>query len=263
MDSLSFDSMAGIYDETRTVDEGCLRAALDFVAKRFPPDTFGQVVYPGIGTGRIAVPLAARGYAVTGVDISERMLSILRARLSRFGRPLQIRVLQADAAKLPLRSEAFDLAIAVHLFYFVRDWRRAADEALRVVRKSGSVILMHTGPGAEVAFINRRYKELCAAEGHVIRSVGVQSSREVVSYFEECGCAVEEIRGRWQWTTRVQAGTALSYVGARAYSFTALTPSRVHQAVMATLAPEVQAHFRGLETVVEVPSEIYLVLVAP
>lgn len=34
----------------------------------------------GVGTGRVALPLAARGTAVTGIDASERMLARLRAK---------------------------------------------------------------------------------------------------------------------------------------------------------------------------------------
>jgi methylase of polypeptide subunit release factors len=72
MESLNFDSMADLYDETRAFDEGCLQSALDFLVERFPPQMFNNVLEPGIGTGRIAIPLAERGYSIIGVDVSER-----------------------------------------------------------------------------------------------------------------------------------------------------------------------------------------------
>lgn len=40
----------------------------------------GPVLELGIGTGRVAIPLANRGVAVTGVDASEAMLARLRSR---------------------------------------------------------------------------------------------------------------------------------------------------------------------------------------
>jgi SAM-dependent methyltransferase len=40
----------------------------------------GAALELAIGTGRIAVPLAARGVAVTGIDLSEAMLAQLRAK---------------------------------------------------------------------------------------------------------------------------------------------------------------------------------------
>jgi ubiquinone/menaquinone biosynthesis C-methylase UbiE len=81
MDSLSFDPLVAQYDETRTFDQGSFDAAMDYLAERFPPQTFQRVFEPGIGTGRIAVPLADRGYRVTGVDISREVLAILSERL--------------------------------------------------------------------------------------------------------------------------------------------------------------------------------------
>ena len=83
MESLSFDYMADLYDETRVFDQGCFTAALDWLIDRFPPQGFVNVLYPGIGTGRIAIPLAEKGYHITGVDISERMLSSLEAKLGQ------------------------------------------------------------------------------------------------------------------------------------------------------------------------------------
>jgi SAM-dependent methyltransferase len=43
----------------------------------------GPILEFGVGTGRLAVPLAERGFAVTGVDISEEMLAQLRAKAGR------------------------------------------------------------------------------------------------------------------------------------------------------------------------------------
>jgi predicted TPR repeat methyltransferase len=77
MKSLSFDNMVRLYDETRIFDEECFESALDYMVERFPPRAFPNVLEPGIGTGRIAIPLAERGYRVTGVDISEEMLAFL------------------------------------------------------------------------------------------------------------------------------------------------------------------------------------------
>ena len=58
MRSLSFDSMVKLYDETRGFDKECFDSALDFLVDRFPPQDFGKVFEPGIGNGRIAIPLA-------------------------------------------------------------------------------------------------------------------------------------------------------------------------------------------------------------
>ena len=47
----------------------------------------GRVLELGIGTGRIALPLAARGIEVHGIDASEAMVAELRVEAGRRGDP--------------------------------------------------------------------------------------------------------------------------------------------------------------------------------
>lgn len=59
---MSFNRVVQLYDETRAFDVDCFDSALDFLTERFPPTLFNKLFEPGIGTGRIAIPLAERGY---------------------------------------------------------------------------------------------------------------------------------------------------------------------------------------------------------
>lgn len=116
MESLSFDAMAEIYDETRPFDRPSFDAALDWLAAEFPPSDFPRVFEPGIGTGRIALPLAERGYRVDGIDLSPRMLAVLEERLAQspVRPPVSYRV--GDVLALPWPDAEFDLVIAVPIF---------------------------------------------------------------------------------------------------------------------------------------------------
>ena len=68
------DHLADVYDEWfDTVDE----AAIDRLAELAGG---GRVLELGIGTGRVALPLVARGIEVHGIDASEAMVSKLRRR---------------------------------------------------------------------------------------------------------------------------------------------------------------------------------------
>jgi ubiquinone/menaquinone biosynthesis C-methylase UbiE len=262
MKSMSFDSMVELYDETRVFDGDCFDAALGWLVQRFPPQLFEHVLEPGIGTGRIAIPLAERGYRVTGMDISGEMLALLQRTLARSGHPGPISFQRADTTRLPFPDAAFDMAIAVHLFYFIPQWKRAVDEILRVVRDEGLLVLMHTGTGLEIPFLNERYKELCAESGCAIKSLGVESTREVVQYLVGLGCHAEWIRERWQWTARIRLDVALDYVKSRAYSFTTVAPDDVHATVIEQLESELQRRFGGLASEVKIPNQVYLVLVS-
>jgi SAM-dependent methyltransferase len=69
---------AGQYDDWHAGmmdDEGAVA-----VLGEFAGDGGGPILEFGVGTGRLAVPLARRGFEVVGVDISEEMLAQLRAK---------------------------------------------------------------------------------------------------------------------------------------------------------------------------------------
>jgi ubiquinone/menaquinone biosynthesis C-methylase UbiE len=254
MSSLSFESMAALYDETRTVDQGCLNAALDFLVRQLPLKESGSVFEPGIGTGRIAIPLVERGYRVTGVDVSREMLSLLRARSAG------VACQQANVTQLPFADATFDWAIAVHLFYFIPQWRQAVDEVVRVIGEDGLLVLMHTGMGTEVPRLNDRYKALCAEQGCPVEPRGVKSTREVVDYLVSLGYHMEPIRDRWRWVTRLRLDKALGYLESRAYSFTTVAPDDVHRMAIERLASELRQELGSLAAEVEVPNQVYLVL---
>jgi SAM-dependent methyltransferase len=71
----SFDEdAAAIYDDEPRGDEGAAVAFLEPLADG------GRALELAVGTGRIALPLAARGVQVEGIDISQAMVSRLRAK---------------------------------------------------------------------------------------------------------------------------------------------------------------------------------------
>jgi len=262
MESLSFDNMAELYDETRVFNTNCLNSALDYIVERFPPNRFGSIFYPGIGMGRIAIPLAERGYHITGVDISDEMLALLKKRLAQSRQSLPISYLKADAAIVPFPAVTFDMAIAVHLFYFIQEWQQAVDEILRVVKNKSPILLMHTGTGGEIPFLNEKYKELCAEQGFPIHDIGVRSTREVVDYLKNHGCKAEWIRDRWQWTSPIRLDQALDYIRSRAYSFTTIASDDIHSKAVDRLKSELLQQFGSLTTEVEIPNQIYLVIIS-
>jgi SAM-dependent methyltransferase len=83
----AYDQIARIYDPwSRTVVED-VRFYVE-EARR----SGGPVVELGIGTGRIAVPIAVEGIPVIGIDSSEGMLAIARERAELAGVELDLRL---------------------------------------------------------------------------------------------------------------------------------------------------------------------------
>jgi ubiquinone/menaquinone biosynthesis C-methylase UbiE len=259
MRSFCFDRMARIYDATRSCDPMSFNAAIDFLTEKFPPNIYKNLFEPGIGSGRVAIPLAKKGYCVFGVDISSEMLKLLYKKVRMLRNELQIHYELADVCNLPYSNERFDATVAVHLFYFISEWKRAADEILRVTK--GPVILIHTGTGYEIPDLNERYKEICAKLGYLIRPLGCQSTNEVADYYKLQGCAVGQKIGHWNWTSKLHLQRAFSYLKSRAYSFTTIADDKIHLATMNELERELLGKYGTLETFVDVPNEIYITTV--
>jgi SAM-dependent methyltransferase len=136
MQSIVFDRAVDYYDETRGFPPGVEVPAIDlFVqAGHLTPDS--RVLEVGIGTGRIALPLASRVRQIVGIDLSRGMMDRLRAK--RTTEP--IRVVEANAMQLPLASDSFDAVVAVHVFHLIEGWREALQEAARVLRPGGMLL---------------------------------------------------------------------------------------------------------------------------
>jgi len=76
----TYDAIAALYDPwSRSVTED-----VDFYVAQARKSR-GPVVELGVGTGRIAVPVASAGVRVIGIDDSEAMLEVCRARAEEAG----------------------------------------------------------------------------------------------------------------------------------------------------------------------------------
>jgi SAM-dependent methyltransferase len=133
VESISFDRAADYYDQTRSLSDEAMRAMVDLLLRELEPG--GRFLEIGVGTGRIAIPLAEAGVPVAGIDLSERMLAALRAKTSI------VPAAAADATALPFADDAFDGAIACHVLHLIPDWRGAVEELARVVRPGGRILV--------------------------------------------------------------------------------------------------------------------------
>jgi len=101
----------------------------------------GRVLELGCGTGRIAVPIAKHGIALTGVDRSAPMLARARRRAARARLGERLHLVRADIRHLPFRDRRFALVMAPYgiLQSLVRERDLAASLASihRVLARGG------------------------------------------------------------------------------------------------------------------------------
>ena len=114
----------------------------------------GAVLELAIGTGRNlhAYPCDIR---LTGVELSPEMLAVARGRARRVGRSVELRV--GDAQELDFADGSFDTVVATLALCTIPDPRRAVDQAFRVLRPGGRLVLLEhvRSPNAMVRGVQR------------------------------------------------------------------------------------------------------------
>jgi SAM-dependent methyltransferase len=137
-----FDHIATVYDESLPahVVEHYLRKRTAFVRGLRPG---GEVLDVGCGTGVLARRLAADGYGVTGVDPSDGMLEVMRARSP------ELRAILASGTELPFEPDSFDIVLSVATFHHIAEpaaVRQTLAEMTRVSRPGGRIVIWDHNP---------------------------------------------------------------------------------------------------------------------
>jgi ubiquinone/menaquinone biosynthesis C-methylase UbiE len=99
----------------------------------------------GTGTGRMLELLGPRVERGLGLDLSLDMLALARTRLDRAGlRHCSVR--QGDIYDLALPKDSFDAVVIHQVLHFLDDGGRAIQEAARVLRPSGRLLVVDFAP---------------------------------------------------------------------------------------------------------------------
>ncbi len=132
----------------------------------------------GVGTGRFAAPLGIR----TGVDPSEEMVALARER--------GVHVVKGTAEQLPFADARFEMVLMVTTLCFVSDTDRAIEEALRVLRPGGRLVV---GIIDRNSALGARYEAMKA--GHLFyHTAHFHSATEVATLLAAHGLVAIESR---------------------------------------------------------------------
>ncbi|HEX9133764.1 MAG TPA: class I SAM-dependent methyltransferase [Ktedonobacteraceae bacterium] len=272
MPSLSFDRVAHDYDATRGfpsgVDQQIAKAIGDTVHAK-PETTFIEV---GVGTGRIAFPLASLGHHYTGVDISEKMVKLLATKLLENGwqeyeqawglladenaasthtvwrfretaKHASMRLVLSDMTALPFRDASFEVVLAVHVFHLVDGWQQAVREVLRVLRPGGA--FLHCWD----EFVNADAWPVGETWGRIIRKLGGDVKRpgavvrnEVTEWLREQGLRPQE-NPVVQWEVTQTPREAVEQVTRRIWSSTWVVPDDLFAASVQRLESWAKDYF--------------------
>jgi SAM-dependent methyltransferase len=106
-----------------------------------------KVLDLGCGDGTTALPAAARGAAVLGVDIARNLVDAGNTRARQLGLE-NCRFEHGDARDLHwLEDESFDLVVSIFGAMFAQDPFQVAREMARVTRPGGRIVMGNWIPG--------------------------------------------------------------------------------------------------------------------
>lgn len=151
--SIVFDRAAEFYDQTRSLPPGIQTQVADLLFDELSGR--GVCLEPGVGTGRMSLPLHKRGIPIVGVDLS---LPMMQRLVDNAGGSAPFPLLRTDVTALPFSDGAFGAAFLCHVLHLIPRWRDAVSELARVVRPGG-VIVVDLGGGAMRASkeVNREF----------------------------------------------------------------------------------------------------------
>lgn len=140
--------------------------------REYAGDTVRAVVDFGCGTGGHAIPLAGRGYKVTGVDLSHEMLKVAREKSERSGE--KVEWVNGDLRTADAGS-GYDAALFMFavLGYILPndDVMAAFSNARRHLRKGGLLAFdVWYGPAVISVKPSERIKVITTEKGKVIRA---------------------------------------------------------------------------------------------
>jgi ubiquinone/menaquinone biosynthesis C-methylase UbiE len=133
-----YDTMAADFERQRSLPDRVAQSVRGAVLTAVADVERPRVLDVGAGTGRIGWSFAASGDDYVGVDLSAGMLRVFANRPLDGKRAMLV---QSDGRALPFVTANFDAVLLIAVFGSLADARQLVDEARRVLRPRGALII--------------------------------------------------------------------------------------------------------------------------
>ncbi len=139
-----FEQIAPQWDRLRSlyVSETAVEAALERAAG---PGPFERVVDLGTGSGRMLTLFGRKAKMSVGLDLSQNMLNIARANVSKAGLD-KVELRHGDIFATRLPGQSADLVIVHQVLHYLADPAAAVSEAARLVMPEGRLVIVDFAP---------------------------------------------------------------------------------------------------------------------
>lgn len=186
-ESISFDRAADFYDQTRDFPEPVATQGIQAILDAAGAEA--RILDAGTGTGRVSVPLLKRGANLFGIDLSTRMMSLLRGKFP------SARLAQVDVSQLPFGEKTFDAVLTCHVMHLVGPWREALLEYRRVLKPKGVYINARTERVGDSVHetIRSHWRSQVAKHGYPFQRPGVKDDKELHEALTAIGAEVTQM----------------------------------------------------------------------
>jgi ubiquinone/menaquinone biosynthesis C-methylase UbiE len=157
-----YDTVSHAYDSTRRPDSRLTNAIID----QLRPVRGRKYLDLGCGTGNYLAELAARGYTMIGLDLSEGMLRIAREKSpnSEF--------INAPAENMPMPGGSLAGAFSCLAVHHFEDLEAMAREIYRVLEPNARFVIFTTEPSQTQTFwLNEYFGELMRSSESLMPAV--------------------------------------------------------------------------------------------
>ena len=231
---INYDRAVEFYDETRGYRDGVVERYRDALFALSGADASARILELGIGSGLIARAFQPAERRYVGIDYSLGMMRLIAGKLAGGESPL---LAQADARYLPFCAGCFDLVQAVRVFHHLPDWRECIDEARRLLKPGGAMVIVENIPPAGAgqppwAIVQDKWDE-------ILRRLGVEedgadqgiwlTDEAMRQYIESTGAQVEAIDLLRYREKPVSARIMVERRVARMFSSDWSLPEAIHQ----------------------------------
>jgi len=241
----TFDAIAGDFERFRALPRDVSAAVRQALWGLLGLERGAALLDLGAGTGRVGFAFVERADRYVGVDPSSGMLSQFAAKARDGGVPAPWLV-QADGRKLPFATGSFDVVLIVQVLSGVAGWRRLIDEARRVLRPDGAMVL-----GRSIGPPDGLDARLRTALATMMSEAGIDGGRRgagpdqaLEALVTEARSQVQVVAARWESRRTPNEFLARHRTGAR---FAAL-PAAVREELLSRLAEWASATFGSLDT---------------
>ncbi|OIO38213.1 MAG: methyltransferase type 11 [Candidatus Omnitrophica bacterium CG1_02_49_16] len=133
-----YDDLAVKYDSRW---QGYISSTLGYLHKWLDLKGTEKVLDVACGTGALEQLLVRShpGQSISGIDISEKMLSIARHKLSAYPR---VAFFKASASAISFPKETFDVVVCANAFHYFENPLACLIEMKRVLKRGGRIVIL-------------------------------------------------------------------------------------------------------------------------